>query len=170
MCRFSYACYPPQVVHGASVSVPGGYLLYLRTSGPTEAYPVAEPVMDDAYHHPDSAAVEPIVVLQHALERGQGHRVVQASPILMRPRILRARPERDAVVTLWEFDSGARDLFQHFPAATPLEVLLVRPGSEAADGMDSRYLAYGHYGPGDVRPAIDAEGDVVALVHSGPWA
>jgi hypothetical protein len=170
MGPFSYACYPPQVVHGASVSVPGGYLLYLRTSGSTELYPVSEPVMEEAYHHPDSQVLEKIVVLEHTRRRGSGKRVAQASPILMHPRVLRAKPEGDAAVTLWEFDSGARNLFQHFPPATPLEVLLVRPGSEAAEGMDSRYLAYGCYGPGDARPSIDAEGDVVALVHAGSWA
>jgi hypothetical protein len=170
MRPWSYACYPSQVVHGARVSVPGGYLLYLRTSGSTQAYAVAEPVSDEAYHQPDSPALEPIVVLENALERVQEHRVGQAPPTRIRRRILRAQPEKDAEVALWEFDPGARDLFRHFPAATPLEVLIVRAGAETADVTGADSLAYGCYGPGDARPSIDAEGRVVALVHSGSWA
>jgi hypothetical protein len=170
MRPWSYACYPPHVVHGARVSVPGGYLLYLRTSGSTHAYAVAEPVTTEAYHHPDSRVLEPIVVLETTLEHLQQDTNEQAAPIRIRRRILRTQPEKDAEVTLWEFDPGARDLFRHFPAATPLEVLIVRAGAEAVDGTGADSLAYGCYGPGDVRPSIDAEGRVVALVHSGSWA
>jgi hypothetical protein len=164
----AYACYPPHVVHGARVSVPGGYLLYLRTSGSTQAYPVPEPVSDLPYHHADALVPEPIVVLEHPLELPDGETGGQAPRVPFRRRVLRTRPEPDAEVTLWEFGDGARDLFQHFPAGMPLEVLIVR--ADAAGGTDAPSLAYGCYGPTDSRPSIDAEGPVLALVHAGSWA
>lgn len=170
MRPLSYACYPSHVVHGARVSVPGGYLLYLRTSGPTQAYAVAEPLKDEAYHHPDAQVLEPIVVLEHTLEQLQQDTNGHEAPIRIRRLVLRTQPETGAEATLWEFGSGARNLFQYFPAAVPLEVLIVRPGSGSADSPGSQSLAYGYYGPGDVRPSIDAEGRVFAMVHSGPWA
>jgi hypothetical protein len=181
MRALSYACYPPQVVHGARVSVPGGYLLYLRTSGPTQAYPVAEPVREEAYHSADSGILAPILVLEHTLQPLQdslareasidtpGERHHTAAKRTPR-RVLRTDPPRQAEVSLCEFGESERELFQHFPAATPLEVLMVRVGAEAGDTLDSRSLSYGFYGPGDARPAIDADGRAVALVHSGPWA
>lgn len=182
MRPWSYACYPPQVVHGARVSVPDGYLLYLRTSGPAQAYPVAEPVQDEAYHSPDSGILERIVVLEHTLESLQYSPTTSAAatypaaatdPMAAncpRRRVLRTDPPRQAEVSLWEFGDSDCDLFQHFPAATPLEVLIVRVGAGAGDTLDPLPLSYGFYGPGDARPAIDADGLAVALVHSGPWA
>ncbi len=169
MRPLSYACYPPHVVHGARVSVPGGYLLYLRTSGSTQAYSVAEPVMDEAYHHPDSLVLEPIVVREHTLEHLQAGTNDPAAPIRIRRFVLRAQPEKGTEAALWEFGHGAKDIFQHFPDATPLEVLVIRPGSESTDSPGSPSLAYGYYGPDDARPSIDAEGPVLAMVHSGPW-
>jgi hypothetical protein len=182
MRALSYACYPPQVVHGARVSVPGGYLLYLRTSGPTQAYPVAEPVTDEAYHSADSGILEPIVVLEHTLEplqdsptdeaaaKRQAAATDQVAAECPRRRVLRTEPTRQAEVSLWEFGDSDRDLLRHFPVATPLEVLIVRVGAEAGDTADSPSLSYGFYGPGDARPSIDAYGPTVALVHAGPWA
>jgi hypothetical protein len=152
MRPLSYACYPSHVVHGTRVSVPGGYLLYLRTSGSTQAYVAAQEA--------ECATADPII--QYVRE--------PAATTGFRRRVLRTQPEMDAAVTLWGFADDARDIFQHFPAATPLEVLVFRPGSEALDGEDSLALAYGHFGPGDVRPCFDADGSSVALVHSGRWA
>ncbi len=170
MRPLSYACYPPQVVHGARVSVPGGYLLYLRTSGSTQAYAVDEPSRDQAYHHPDSRVLEPIVVLEHTLEHLPEDTNGQAAPIRIRRVVLRTQPETGAEATLWEFGNGATDIFRHFPAAAPLEVLIVRPGSGSMNSPGSQSLAYGYYRPGDERPSIDAEGLVFVMVHAGPWA
>lgn len=170
MRPWSYACYPPHVVHGARVSVPGGYLLYLRTSGSTQAYAVAKPARDEAYHHSDYPVLEPIVVREHTLDHLLEDTNHQGAPIRIRRFVLRAQPAQGTEATLWEFGHGAKDIFQHFPAGAPLEVLVVRPGSESTDSPGLQSLAYGYYGPGDVRPSIDAEGLVFALVHSGPWA
>ena len=156
----SYACYPSHAVHGTRVSVPGGYLLYLRTSGSTQAYLAGEPVTD--------TACQPLV-LENTLDPFRENLPCQAGPAAIRRRVLRTQPEIDAAVTLWEFRENARDIFQHFPAVTPLEVLMFRAGSEAADAADSLSLAYGYIGPGGARPCVDADGPTFALVHSGHW-
>lgn len=170
MRPFSYACYPAHVVHGARVSVPGGYLLYLRTGGNTQVYPVAEPLQNEAYHHSSCRVLEPIVVLEHTREPAQQDPNGHTAPSRILRRLLRATQARDAEVTLWEFGDGTRDIFQHFPVDTPLEVLIVRADSDDSASGESRCASYGYYRAGDARPSVDAEGRCVALVHSGPWA
>lgn len=165
MRPLSYACYPPQVVHGARVSVPGGYLLYVRTSGSTQAYAVQRPVSDQAYHLEDSRVHEPVVLLEHPPAPLPG---APDTPGI-RQRVLRVDPGTRASVTLWEFPGGARDLFHHLPAATPLEVLLVAVNAPVDEGPACDVLAYGCYGAEEVRPSYDATGSVIALVHAGPW-
>lgn len=170
MQPLSYACYPSHFIHGTRVSVPGGYLLYLRTSGSTQAFVASEPVTIETSKQVMPPDAEPILAAEHAFEPFREGPTRQSAPERIRRRSLRSQPQINAEVTLWEFGDNAGEMFQHFPDATPLEVLIFRAGPEAVDGTDSLVLAYGYFAPGDVRPALETEGLAFALVHSGGWA
>jgi hypothetical protein len=111
-----------------------------------------------------------MVVLEHTLKQLREDRVGGGASITICRRLLRTHPANGAEVTLWEFGNGAENIFQHFPAAVPLEVFVFGGGSGSADGSRPQCHAYGYYGPGDARPSINAVGPVFALVHSGHWA
>jgi hypothetical protein len=170
MRPLSYACYPPYVVHGARVSVPGGYLLYLRTSGSPQPYFVDEPVTNEAYHHPEAPAPEPIILLDRTLDPRRAVADDGTAANGIRRRVLRTQPATAAKVTLWEFPAGERDIFRHFPAAMPIEVLIAPAGADPTGAMDAHSMAYGCYGAGDPRPRFDTSALTIALVHTGNWA
>jgi hypothetical protein len=146
-----YACFPAGVVHGAHVRVPGGYRVYLRTSGDTTATPVAQPCSETPYRM-DGRSDAP-------------HAVQLSENAASNPRILRTDGSRS--VERWRLRAGEALPVERWRGA-PLEMLLVA-GQLLAAGEPIAAPAYGFYpDAGEVSP-LTSLGEAELLVHRGDW-
>ncbi len=150
----SYACFPAGVVHGADVRVPDGYLLYLRTSGSTEAVRVAQPRSSIPYRDDGRDDAPQAVLLDAELAAESPQR-----------QILRRDKERS--VELWRVRAGWSRVSDDWSSA-PIELIVVS-GELQTDGRVLQTGTYGFYGVAEPRPALLAISESVLLVHIGDW-
>jgi hypothetical protein len=150
----SYACFPPRVVHGARVQVPGGYRLYLRTRGSSDAVRVAEPTSDEPYRLDGRLDAPQALLLEPAEEP--------------RPAEIRAlRREPEGTVELHRIAPGESVRTADWRGA-PVELLLTAGRLHASDATLAPE-AYGFYPDGADVPSLRAIEACTLLVHRGAW-
>ncbi len=156
----SYVHFPPRTVHGASVQVPGGYLLYLRTTGTAVAHPVSVP------RHPTPYALD-------APDAGSPATISRMAGGLARPggsEPLRHDAGGSGQV-LWSTLRAGESLPDALAAqGGPVEMLLVSGALRAPDGRVVQGPAYGFYAHGLRDEPLVADADSAILTHSGALA
>lgn len=156
----SYVHFPPRTVHGASVQVPGGYLLYLRTTGTAVAHAVSVPRHTTPYALDAPDAGSPATVSR-----------VTAGPAEAGGSEALRREPGGAGKVLWSTLRAGESLPDAVAAHDgPLEMLLVSGALRASGGRVVQGPAYGFYPQGLREEPLVADADSAILTHSGALA
>lgn len=157
--RGSYVHFPARTVHGASVQVPGGYLLYLRTTGTAVAHPVAEPL------HPTPYALDAPERASPATIR----RVAEARDAVASEALRQGVTGQDSA-TWTNLPAGAALSDAVATDRAPLEILLVTGTLRLGSGETVQGPAYGFYPQGLGTETMIAGSDAAILTHTGTLA
>ncbi len=161
----SYVHFPPRTVHGVSVQVPGGYLLYLRTTGMAVAHPVAEPLHPTPYALDVPEAASPATIRR--VTGGAATGVGSATGVTEALRHAAAGNGQATWIRLQRGEPLSEALQSD---GDPLEILLVSGALRAGDGRAVQGPAYGFYAHGLRDAQLVAAVDSTILAHTGALA
>lgn len=152
----SYVHFPPRTVHGASVHVPVGYLLYLRTTGDATAHRVETPLRLTPYALEDPSDTLRAPTVRDTREAGP------------RRQLLREDAAQRARVELSSLRAGEQLDVGEGPVRPRVELMLIRGMLAHAGGAAVAAPAYGCYPDGLAEP-LRATAASVVLAHVGDW-
>ncbi|MBM3513084.1 MAG: hypothetical protein FJX59_05145 [Alphaproteobacteria bacterium] len=148
--RLSYAYLPAQTVHGTNVQVPDGYLLYLRTHGPTEPLFLAA-------HGPPENAAQPTI---HAPPQESAWQPAAGTSAVVR----HLHASENETSFLLRFTAAGDTPFLLLAGAVRYEILVIegRLAFEQGDVLDKE--SYACLAPEDCRTATVAAAPALLMV------